>query len=198
MKYRLLAMGVVIYLIVYFLVYYGYINYFAIDVVFYSAIYAAVLSLLIFCLILQFFPIFKILSYFEKFNMVIIGGLLGYVVAISLPTVIDRSLSFYILEKLQQRGGAIQLSKFDYIFTTEYMREHKLVDIRLTEQSQSGTIVIDGDCVKLTSKGNSLANFSHFFRQNFLPKKRLLRNEYTDTLIDPFLRSDTNPDYLCK
>jgi hypothetical protein len=198
MKFRALGIGLIIYLIVYSLVYYGYINYFAIDVVFYSAIYAAALSLVIFILILRYFKLFKILSFFEKFNMVIIGGLLGYVVAISLPTVIDRSLSFYILEKLKQRGGAIQLSKFDYIFTNEYMREHKLVDIRLTEQSQSGTIIIDGDCVRLTSKGSWLANFSHFFRKNFLPKKRLLRGEYTDTLIDPFSRSDIAPDYLCK
>ena len=78
------------------------------------------------------------------------------------------------------------------------MREHKLVDIRLTEQSKSGTIVIDGDCVRLTKKGNNLANFSRFFRKNLLPKKRLLLGEYTDILIDPFSRSDTNPDYLCK
>ena len=130
--------------------------------------------------------------------MILIAGLLGYIFAISLPTVIDRSLSFYILEKLQQRGGAIQLSKFEYIFTNEYMREHKLVDIRLTEQTESGTIIIDKDCVRLTNKGSLLADFSRYFRQNFLPKKRLLRDEYTDKLIDPFSRSDITPDYLCK
>jgi hypothetical protein len=198
MKYRVLVMGVCLYLIIYFFVYYGYINYFSVNVVFYSAIYTAALSLVIFFIILQFLPLFEVINYYEKFNLLIIAGLLGYIFAISLPTVIDRSLSFYILEKLQQRGGAIQLSKFEYIFTGEYIREHKLVDIRLTEQSQSGTIIIDGDCVRLTSKGSLIADFSRYFRKNLLPKKRLLRDEYTDKLIDPFLRSDVNPDYLCK
>ena len=78
------------------------------------------------------------------------------------------------------------------------MREHQLVDIRLTEQAESGTIVIEGGCVKLTPRGEKLASFSRFFRQNFLPKRRLLRGEYTDKLTDPFARSDILPDYLCK
>lgn len=198
MKFLTLGLGIAIYLVVLFFVYYGYINYFAVNVVFYSAIYAAVVALTILGAFLYLLPIFKILTPFEKFNAIIISGLLGYIIAISLPTVIDRSLSFYILEKLQQRGGAIRLSKFDYIFTHEYMREHRLVDIRLTEQSESGTIVIDGDCVRLTNKGSSLADFSRFFRKHFLPKKRLLRGEYTDQLIDPFARSDASPDYLCE
>jgi hypothetical protein len=198
MKFAALGLAIVTYVIVLLVVYFGYINFFSVNVVFYSSLYSAAIALLLFCFPLYFFTIFKIFNIFEKFNIVIITGLIGYVFSISLPTVIDRSLSFYILEKLQQRGGAIQLSKFDYIFTNEYMREHKLVDIRLTEQSESGTIIIDKDCVRLTNKGSLLADFSRYFRQNFLPKKRLLRGEYTDMLIDPFSRSDINPDYLCK
>jgi hypothetical protein len=198
MKFSALGLAIGTYLTILFLVYFGYINFFSINVVFYSAIYTALIALTLFSFVIYLFPIFKILNHFEKFNIILIAGLVGYIFAISLPTVIDRSLSFYILEKLQQRGGAIQLSKFDYIFTNEYMREHKLVDIRLTEQSESGTIIIDGDCVRLTNKGSRLADFSIFFRQNFLPKKRLLRGEYTDQLITPFSRSDIIPDYLCQ
>lgn len=198
MKFVALGVAVITYVAVLFIVYYGYISFFSVNVVFYSSLYSAIIALLLFCFALHFFSLFHIFNIFEKFNIIIIAGLIGYVLAISLPTVIDRSLSFYILEKLQQRGGAIQLSKFDYIFTTEYMREHKLVDIRLTEQSESGTIVIDGDCVRITSKGHALANFSRFFRRNFLPNKRLLGGEYTDLLINPLSRSDSEPDYLCK
>lgn len=76
------------------------------------------------------------------------------------------------------------------------MREHKLVDIRLTEQPESGTIVVDGDCIHLTAKGSSPADFSRFFRKHFLPRKRLLRGQYADQLIDQFSRSDANPDYF--
>jgi hypothetical protein len=198
MKLIALNVAIVFYLTTLFLSYYGYIHYFNVDVVFYSSIYAAVIALVIYSVILFITPVFKILNSYEKFNTIIIAGLLGYIFAISLPTVIDRSLSFYILEKLQQRGGGIQFSKFHYIFTEEYMREHRLIDIRLTEQSESGTIFIDGNCVRLTEKGRRLANFSRYFRHHFLPKKRLLLNEYTDVLIDPFSRSDLSPDYLCQ
>lgn len=198
MKVAMASIGVLLYLVILAFVYYGYISTFNVNVVFYSAMFAAVLALIPYAGILYFTPAFKVFTSFEKLNAIVIAGLLGYIMAISLPTVIDRSLSFYILEKLQQRGGGIQLSKFNYIFTQEYVREHKLVDIRLTEQAESGTIVIDGDCVRLTRKGARLANFSRYFRQHFLPKKRLLRGEYTDQLIDPFARSDAAPDYLCK
>ena len=197
MKYILSIGGVLLYIVLLISIYYFYISNFKVDVVFYGSIYSAFLALVVYGIILYLTPVFRYLNNLDRLNSIVVAGLVGYCTAISLPTVIDRSLSFYILEKLQQRGGAIQLSKFDYIFTNEYTREHKLVDIRLTEQSESGTIVIDGDCVRLTSKGNSLANFSRFFRKHFLPKARLLRGEYTDQLIDPFSRSDAAPNYLC-
>lgn len=179
-------------------IYYGYINLIKVDVVFYSSLYSAAIALLVFAFALFWAPFFRSFSRLEKVQNLIIGALLGYIFAISLPTIIDRSLSFYILEKLQQRDGGIQLAKFNYIFTNEYMREHRLVDVRITEQVESGTIVIDGDCVRLTPRGERLASFSRWFRQNLLPKMRLLRGEYTDQLIDPFARSDEVPDYLCK
>lgn len=197
MKYMVSLCGALLYVVILILIYYLYSSNLKVDVVFYGSIYSALLALVVYGIALYVTPIFRLLNNYDKFNSIIVAGLLGYSMAISLPTVIDRSLSFYILEKLQQRGGAIQLSKFDYIFTKEYMREHKLVDIRLTEQAESGTIVIDGDCVRLTSKGDYLANFSRFFRKHFLPKARLLRGQYTDQLIDPFSRSDVTPDYLC-
>ena len=62
---------------------------------------------------------------------------------------------------------------------------------------QSGTIVIKNDCVLLTPKGNKIASFGQFFRKNLLPRQRLLREQYTDELVDPFKRSDKLPDYLC-
>jgi len=198
MKYIRAVIAILLFLPVLLFTYYSYIKFFQVDVVFYSSIYAAIGSLIVFAPFLFSLPIFRPLSQLEKMQSLLICALLGYIFAISVPTVIDRSLSFYILEKLQQRGGGIQLSKFNYIFTNEYMKEHQLVDIRLTEQAESGTIVIEGGCVKLTPRGEKLASFSRFFRQNFLPKQRLLRGEYTDKLTDPFARSDILPDYLCK
>jgi hypothetical protein len=196
-KYLKTAMAICLYLLLLIVVYYLYIGFLKVNVVFYASLYSALIALAIFSLLLIYSPYYKPFSRHERLQTIIICGLLGYIVAISVPTIIDRSLSFYILEKLQQRGGAIQLSKFDYIFTKEYMREHRLVDVRLTEQEESGTIKIRGDCVLLTSRGDALASFSRYFRAHLLPKQRLLGGEYTDLLTDPFTRSDQSPDYLC-
>jgi hypothetical protein len=196
---RLMA-ATALYLALLCFVWLAYVHLFRVNVVFYAAIGAAALALLPQALLACATPLLRGFSPLEKLQHLASCALIGYIVAISVPTVLDRSLSFYILEKLQQRGGGIRLSKFEQIFTTEYMREHRLVDIRLTEQSESGTIAIDRahDCVKLTPRGERLAKFSRFFRQNLLPRQRLLLGEYTDALIDPFARSDAAPDYLCE
>ena len=54
------------------------------------------------------------------------------------------------------------------------------MDVRRTEQLQSGTVVLDDGCLKLTPWGNALASFSRYFRMNLLAKHRLLAGEYTD------------------
>ncbi|GAA4854005.1 hypothetical protein GCM10023332_01480 [Luteimonas vadosa] len=191
-------MAVVVFVVILAVFYLSIIKLLKVDVVFYSSLQAAAAASLLLAILMFGTALFSALSGFERGQLLVICALLGYVLAISVPTVIDRSLSFYILEKLQQRGGAIRLDRFEHIFTGEYIREHKLVDVRLTEQVESGTIVIDGNCVVLTPRGDRLAAFGRFFRTNLLPRKRLLRGEYTDQLTDPFRRSDENPDYLCE
>ena len=202
MKIKKFFVGLVIFFVLLALVYVLHLKFFRIDVVFYSAIFDGVLASILTFLILLKWDYFRVLNIFEKFQMGFSFVLLGYMFAISVPTVIDRSLSFYILEKLQQRGGGIKQSGFEEVFTKEYMVEHRLVDVRLTEQLSSGTIVIENGCVKLTEKGDSLAKISRFFRQNLLPKERLLMGEYSSDLTDPFGHGavDANKtfNYICK
>ena len=84
------------------------------------------------------------------------------------------------------------------IFVNDYIDEYKPIEIRITEQVASGTIeVIDG-CINLTTKGKFIANSSSYFRKNFLAKKRLLLNEYSDVLTDPLKYSTLNDDYICE
>jgi hypothetical protein len=162
------------------------VNYLRINVLFYAAIMDGVLAALATGLMLFLVNYFNPLNKFEKFQLFTIWMLAGYSFAISGPTVIDRSLSFYILEKLQQRGGGIALERFEEVFTKEYINEHRLMDVRLTEQEQSGTITITDGWVRLTKRGDQIATCSRLFRHHFLPKKRLLRDQYSDDLIDPF------------
>ena len=178
-------------------IYYIHVNYFKVDVVFYGAIADGVIATIFAGCILIFVDYFKIFGGFEKALLIMIWLISSYAIAISVPTVIDRSLSFYILEKLQQRGGGIKKDRFELVFTQEYMKEHHLVDIRLTEQLESGTIVIRHGCVLLTEKGRQIASFSRYFRSHWLPKHRLLMGRYTDELTDPFRNSIAVPDYKC-
>ena len=169
-----------------------------VDVVFYSTIGCAVVAVLIAGALLYLLRAFSNFSRLEKSQLLVIWMLLGYAFAISVPTVIDRSLSFYLLEKLQQRGGGIRQDRFQDVFVKEYMVEHRLVDVRLTEQLQSGTIEINDGCVRLTPRGRRLASFSRWFRANLLPRRRLLMGQYSDDLTHPFQHSTTTVDYTCR
>ena len=180
------------------IIYYIHARFFSVDVVFYSALGDAAVAALLAGLLLARLTIFQSLGRFEKLQLILIWLLAGYALAISVPTVIDRSLSLYILEKLQQRGGGIKKDSFARIFTDEFINEHRLVDVRLTEQLASGTIKIENGCVLLTEKGQRVASFGRYFRGYWLPKHRLLSGEYTDVLTDPFRSSSDIPDYVCK
>lgn len=171
---------------------------FRVNVVFYAAIADALMAVAI-CGALIFFVVhFRTLSTLEKSQLIIIWLLAGYAFAISVPTVIDRSLSFYILEKIQQRGGGIRQDAFEQVFTQEYVKEHRLVDVRITEQLESGTIEIKNGCVLLTAKGQRVAAFGRYYRTHWLPKQRLLLGQYSDDLTDPFKNSAMNHGYACQ
>ena len=198
MKYFKLLIATAIYVLLLLVIYVLHVRFGAINVVFYSAILDAVLATLLAVILIATVRWFKVFTRFETLQLCCIWLLLGYSFAISVPTVIDRSLSFYILEKLQQRGGGIKLSAFDDVFTQEYVKEHRLVDVRLTEQQQSGTVEIKDGCVKLTAWGQTIASSSRYFRAHFLPKQRLLMGKYSDDLTDPFRNSVDRVDYRCQ
>lgn len=179
------------------IIYFIHMRFFRVNVVFYASILDAFFALI---LTSAFFllPAFRAMGGLEKLLLAIVWALSGYGFAISIPTVIDRSLSFYILEKLEQRGGGIREDAFADVFTKEYLVEHHLVAVRLTEQEESGTIQIVNGCVRLTDKGRTIASWSRFYRKNLLPRQRLLLGNYTDALTDPFRDSRTDVHYQCR
>lgn len=197
-KYSRALLATVAFVIGLLLIYYVHMRYFRVDVVLYASMFDAVLASAVVFAGLHLLKWFRDFTRLELIQLAAIWLLGGYAFAISVPTVIDRSLSFYILEKLDQRGGGIREDAFREIFTEEYVREHRLVDVRLTEQLQSGTVELHDGCVKLTSRGERLATFSRFYRQNLLPTHRLLMGEYTDDLTDPFRDSRMTSDYRCQ
>ena len=192
------ALATVCFVVLLLLITIFYFRFGKVNVVFYSAIYCAIAAAAIIAVPLFRSHYFFEFSGLERTQLLVIWLLLGYSFAISVPTVIDRSLSFYLLEKLQQRGGGIRQDRFQDVFVKEYMVEARLVDVRLTEQLESGTIAIHNGCVRLTPRGERLARFSRFFRANLLPRQRLLMGTYSDDLTDPFRRSAASVDYTCR
>lgn len=198
MKIGYALVSTLIFLAMLFGIYYVHVTYMNVNVVFYASIADVAIATSLMGVILFISPYFRLFNQFEKLQLLVVWVLVGYCLAISVPTIIDRSLSFYILEKLEQRGGGIKLNAFEEVFTKEYVKEHRLVDVRLTEQLESGTITINGECVKLTDKGRRLVKFSTMFRHNLLPRKRLLMGHYSDDLTDPLRKSDKNSvNYIC-
>lgn len=198
MKLRALTLASCLYLALLIGIHLIHTRFFNVDVVFYAAIGDAFLATAVAATILFAAAAFKALGSLEKTLLALLWLAIGYGAAISIPTVVDRSLSFYLLEKIQQRGGAVRFDKVRDIVIREYIPEHRLVDVRLTEQIESGTIVLDGQCVRLTDKGNRIAGISRAYRQHFLPKRRLLLGSYSDDLTDPFRHSPATADYTCK
>ena len=198
MKYLKFVIATAVYTLLLLVIYVLHVRYVPVNVVFYSAILDAVFATILAAALIATVRWFKVFTRFETLQLCCIWLLIGYSFAISVPTVIDRSLSFYILEKLQQRGGGIKLDAFDQVFTQEYVKEHRLVDVRLTEQQQSGTVEIKDGCVKLTAWGQTIASSSRYFRAHFLPKQRLLMGKYSDDLTDPFRNSVDRTDYRCQ
>ena len=173
-------------------------RWFPVDVVFYSAMLDAAVAAVVMAVVLLTLGR-RVYSSFEKVLLLCVWLLGGYAFAISGPAVLDRSLSLYILEKLQQRGGGVRADAIGEIFVNEYLPEFRLVDVRLTEQIESGTVVVENGCVKLTAKGDTLASLSRYIRTHFMPRHRLLAGEYTDALVDPFARSPTGAmGYECR
>lgn len=178
-------------------VYSAHMRWLPVEVVFYAALEDVLACVLLAALAMWRLRAFAPFNGFEKLLVLLGWALLGYCLAISLPTVIDRSLSFYILEKVQQRGGGLRADRFEKVFTDEYMREHRLVEVRLTEQLASGTLRLHEGCVLLTPRGDRLAHFSRFFRRHFLPRHRLLLGRPSDALLDPLRGSAATREGAC-
>jgi hypothetical protein len=189
--------GIVSYIVILLATYYINIRFFRVNVVGFTALVDAVIAAVIAGALLFVLKWFRAMEKFERILLVVIYLLGGFGFAVAIPTVIDRSLSLYILQKLDQRGGGIKQDQIGWVFVNEYVPEDRLVDVRLTEATQSGTVVIKDGCVILTDKGRLLAEFSTWFHEYMLPKQRLLNGQYTDDLTNTFRNSVPSPGYEC-
>ncbi len=185
-----------IYSLVLLTCYYLHTHYFKIDVIFYATLTDLVISLLLCVPILFYSDVRNLFSHFEKLQLIIIWLLGGYGFAISLPTVLDRSLSLYFLEAIHQNGDAINEADVSLIFKRNYMHDYRAMDMRISEQVASGTIEVKNGCVFLTPKGKRVNAIAQFFRREFLPEKQMVRGQIVDKFSYTLDRG--NMIYACK
>jgi hypothetical protein len=190
----LLALSGVIFAVVHIL----HFRFVTVRVVLYDAIVDAVLAALIAAIFAGFWTRLRRGLNGVEVGLSLLSGFQCMVLfAVLVPTVIDRSLSMYVLEKLVQRGGAIREDAFDAILKQEYYHEHRVVDIRLTEQLNSGTILIEDGCVRITPRGERIAWLTRWYRTTLLPRQRDIRGQFVDDLTDPFRRAADVTPFAC-
>jgi len=157
-----------------------------VHVVLYDALLDAVLAFAVTGLLFAWLARRLPTSGLETALSLVVGFLVAVNVSVSVPTIIDRSLSVYILEKLVQRGGAIRQSALEDIIKHEFMKEYQVVDVRLTEQLNSRTISLKDGCIHLTPWGEHVARVTRLYRMALLPKHREILGRFDDSLTDPF------------
>jgi hypothetical protein len=69
-----------------------------------------------------------------------------------------------------------------------YARDHRLVEVRLTEQLASGTVTIVDGCVRLTRRGAATGKLQPLVPRQPLPRRRLLMGRYNRRTHHPVPR----------
>lgn len=168
-KIKIIVLLTIIYISILITVYWLHMKYMKVDVILYSALQDVLISLILFGF-LQETLIKKYLNKSEKILILIIQLQLGVMLAISIPTIIDRSLSFYLLEKIQALDG-IKKNQIENLIKNEYIHEFQVPETRINEQLSSKTVMELDGCIRLTSRGEKITKFSLFIRNQFLQAK---------------------------
>ena len=87
-----------------------------------------------------------------------------------MPTAIERSLSVYLLERLESSQGMLSISDFNNIAEHDYFNDMSVIETRIDEQVSTGSIVIIDNKVVITDKGKRLVKIFSFVKRYLLPK----------------------------
>ncbi len=98
----------------------------------------------------------KTISYFSLFVSALTASLISLIYAIVVPIMVDRSLTVdMFLQMYNSKNHSIKLAKLKEIVLENGM------NIRISEQLDSGVIILKNDEVKLTPKGLMIAKLFH-------------------------------------
>lgn len=81
------------------------------------------------------------------------GAMLVYSFHITLPVIIDRSISLFVLSRMEGRNAGVSVEKLQESFLTGYVQNYSAVCRRLEEQVISGNIVFKDKKYYLAENG---------------------------------------------
>jgi hypothetical protein len=161
----------------FFIVNFVHFSFFEVSVVLYALIFDIFISSLLFTLIT--FKNHK--AYYKNsvtyifFILFTINLLITY--SILVPTAIDRSLSIYMLEKIHESNGPLDIQKFETQISETYFYEMDVFKTRVNEQKETGSIKVENNEITLTKKGEILLSIFKFVKTHFLPKKKIKNHD---------------------
>jgi len=90
---------------------------------------------------------------------------IGSLYLLLIPTVLDRSLSIYMLQKLDS-NSKIHISTWETDIENNYFKDYKVFETRLVEQKVSGSIVEDvNSFISITDRGERIVRLTNFYRE---------------------------------
>jgi len=138
------------------------------------ALFYDLVTEMIFCVIISFFSI--LLIWYRKINLftqivwVVLCITIGSLYLLLIPTVLERSLSIYMLSKLDP-NSKVYSSNWEANIEINYFKDYKVFETRLIEQKVSGSIVEDVDgFISITDRGERIVRLTSFYRNLLVDK----------------------------
>ncbi len=72
------------------------------------------------------------------------------------PVTFDRSISMFLLARIEQADGQLDARALEAAFTREYLVDMRQIDRRVTEQTLSGNIEVRQGRIHMTPRGKAL------------------------------------------
>jgi len=99
----------------------------------------------------------------DFFPCLLAAVFLMYSFHITIPTLVDRSISIYLLNLLDTEGGPVSINNLQDKFLAGYVGGYSVVCRRMFEQVQSGNVTHQASTYTLTARGKRTVAFLRAF-----------------------------------
>lgn len=145
-------------------------NFFENGILFYQGILTAFVTLIIFII---FYLLKKIKI---DYNLLIASFFICYSYLITIPALLDRSISLYFLTLLDKKG-TLTLNEIDQYFINDFVYNKGSSKKRLDEQQFSGNIRLENELYKINDNGRRINKLNGFLSKIYKTDQKYLKVE---------------------